>query len=331
MTITKEFIPLLTGIDLSTRQLPLLIADSGKAGPTVWITAAIHGDEVTGTAIIQSLFSRFKKKALIAGKVYAVPILNPSGFERISRREAFTDADLNRHFNGRAFGSTPERIAAGILSAVLATKPDYVIDIHTDSINSIPYTLVDVPKTLKNRKTLEKSVTIAQTLGFPWALDTEKSAGYPPEQCFTGRLQTEGVPAITIEIGWPCVIVDDYRRMGVNAIWEVFEALGMVEGEKKLISTIPTDVNTFTERLATQSTGIIAYEVKPGDAVKEGQVLGRVRNVFGEQIEVLPSPVDGRIFSHEDQSVTFPGLALFTLVVSSDFEKVLLNVRDKMA
>lgn len=213
-------------------------------------------------------------------------------------------------------------MASAILSAVISTKPDYVIDMHTDSTHSIAYTLVDVPRTLKSQEALAKSVAVAQTLGFPWALDTEKSAGYPLEYCFTGRLLTEGVPAVTLEIGWPYIIVDERRGQGVAAIWGLLQSLGMLKGEKIFLSSVPDSVSTFAERVTTKTTGIVSYEVKPGQMVTKGQLLGEVRNVFGEPIEEILSPVDGRLFSHEDQSVTFPGLTLFTLVVPSDFKTV---------
>jgi uncharacterized protein len=322
MNITYDFIPLIPGIDLTTRQLPMMIADSGVPGPTVWLTGAIHGDEVTGTAIIQSIFRRLKREDLLCGKLFAIPILNPTGFETITRREALTDSDLNRSFGGSAQSGTAGIMAGKILSAVTSTKPDYVIDLHTDSTHSIAYTLVDIPKTIKNEQTLKKSITIAQTLGFPWALDTETSAGYPVEECFTGRLLTEGIPAVTIEIGWPYIIVDERRQKGVSAVWGFLQALGMIKGEKILSSDVPHDVSTFAERITTKTTGIVEYEVQPGADVTQGQLLGIVRNVFGEPIEQIMSPVNGKLFSHEDQSVTFPGLVLFTLVVPSDYRSV---------
>ena len=323
MHIIYDSVSLIPGIDLTTRQLPLMIADSGNPGPTLWLTGAIHGDEVTGTAIIQSIFHRLKREGLQCGKLYAFPILNPTGFETISRREAMTDQDLNRLFGENGQNSTAGRISGAILSTVLATNPNYVIDLHTDSTHSVAYTLVDVPKTLKNRETLDKSIGLAQTLGFPWALDTEQSAGYPVENSFSGRMLSEGIPAVTVEIGWPYIIVDERRKQGVTAVWGVLQALGMVDGEKAFAQEIPSRVLTFAERITTKKTGIVSYNVKPGQEVTTGQLLGEVRNVYGEDIEQITSPVDGTLFSHEDQSVTFPGLALFTLVVESDFGSVI--------
>lgn len=313
MIIRKDFIPLLKGIDLTTRRLPFMVADSQKPGPVLWLTAAVHGDEVTGTAIIQSLFKRFETQQLSAGSVYAFPILNPSGFETISRSDVYTAADINRHFNGDDKGTTAERLAAVILSTILATKPNYLIDLHSDSTNSIPYTIIDYPKMVTDLEHIKKNIRLAETLGFAWAIDTDKTAGYPQENCLTGRLNVEGVPAITVEIGAPWFVIDQYRKLGLESIWSLLAALSMIEGPKQSLKPVPEVAHRIGERIITQSTGIIDFRVAPGEQIKKEKVLGKIRNVFGETIEVIRSPLDGFLLSHEDQSVTFPGQTLFTI------------------
>ena len=327
MIIKKDLIPIFRGIDLSTRKLPLLIADSKKPGPVVYVTAAIHGDEVTGTAVIQSLFKRFEEIPLMNGILYTIPILNPSGFETISRSEMYGDADINRYFSGDEKGSTPERLAALILSQILSVRPDYVIDLHTDTMNSISYTLVDLPTKLKNIKTFLKCIELAKSFGFAWAVDTALSAGFPPEDSLTGRLMVEDVTAVTLELGGPMVVSEEFRVQGLEAIWGFLQRLEMVKSESHP-SKKSEDERMFTiaVKVRTQQTGIIHYGVRPGQEIHEGQLLGKIRNVFGETIEIIRSPVDGWLFSHEDQSITFPGRALFTIAIQTTMEYFLKHV-----
>jgi uncharacterized protein len=318
VTITKDYIPVFKGIDLSQRRLPVLIADSGVSGPVFGITAAIHGDEVTGTAVIQSLFKLLVRFPLVKGKIFAFPILNPPGFETISRHLFYDGADLNRFFHGTPDGSAAERFASIILRSILDFKPDLVVDLHTDSANSIAYTLVDKPSTLTDLTAFQKSLTLAKRLKFAWAVDTDDSVGYPAQNCLTGQLIFRGIPAVTIELGGPLIISDSYRKLGLESLWKLLLDLGMVtEPTSAMVvsqNTGPASpVYTFRERVRTESTGIIEYRVKPGDQIKKDQILGIIRNVFGETIEVIHSPIAGMLFSHEDQSVVFPGLALFTL------------------
>jgi predicted deacylase len=327
MVIKKGFIPTLKSIDLSTRRVPFLWASAGVPGPTVWLTAAIHGDEVTGTAVIQSVFKRLQQTPLSKGNLYAFPVLNTSGFETISRRNVYDNEDLNRSFTQNPNGSISERLASMILSSVTNTHPDYVIDLHTDSMNSIAYTLIDFPRSVTNDKTLIKSIAVARHLGFVWIIETFETftypAGYPLEQCFTGRLATKGIPAVTIELGGPMVVMEEFRKAGLEAIWNFLISLGMVPGIKHSLDfSRPKEVYIFKERIITQSTGIIDYRVKPGDEIQKGQILGKIRNVFGEVIEIIRSPINGILLSHEDQSATFPGQILFTIAVKSSLEEI---------
>jgi uncharacterized protein len=319
MKIKKDFIDLFTGIDLTKRRLPYMEADSGKPGPVVSLSAAIHGDEVTGTAVIQKIFAILETHPLKKGKILAFPILNPPAFETISRREPYDEEDLNRQFDGDFEGSTAERLAGTIFGKIMEQRPDYAIDLHTDSMNSIAYTIVDLPTSLKDIGAFMESVAVAEELGFKWALDTEKTAGFPPENCLSGRLVYEGIPAVTIELGGPLLVIDAFKRQGVDAIWSFLKSLGMIDGKMTFdTKKVPMMGFTFAERVRTQSTGIIEYKVRPGSLIEKGDTLGKIRNVFGETIEVIKAPVAGVLFSHEDQSVTFPGQTLFTIAVEAD-------------
>lgn len=320
MKIRKSYLPLFRNIDQSVRKLPMLTAKENSPGPTIWLTAAIHGDEINGTAVIHELFKRFKTQPIKRGTIYSFPILNPSGFEAISRYELYEKEDLNRHFDGSDRGSVAERQANLILSTILETKPDYVIDLHTDSTNSIAYTIVDAPKELIEEKTLLLSIALAKKLGLLWAIDTEKNAGYSLEKCLTGRLVIEGVPAVTMELGGPLVIEETFKNQGTEAVWKVLTSLGIVsDNQEPIIETYPDKVFIFQERITTPKTGIIEYFVKPGQNVKKGTMLGKIRNVFGETIEIIYSPTKATVFSHEDQSIAFPGQILFTLAVESGY------------
>ncbi|HNT29440.1 MAG TPA: succinylglutamate desuccinylase/aspartoacylase family protein [bacterium] len=312
--ISKHYIPLFKGIDQSTRRLPFLMADSGQSGPVICLTAAIHGDEVTGTAVIHKIFKRFEKDPLRSGIIYGFPILNPTGFEAISRRDIYGGEDLNRAFPGKEYGNTAERHAWIIGQNIRNFKPDYVIDLHTDSFNSIIYTIVDYIDGEKHQKTFARSVTLAAQLGITWVVDTEETGGYDPATCLTGYLIARGIPAVTVELGAPFVVMEPAKHYAVDAIWQFLAGLGMIAGQlKQHIGILPKRALAATRHIYTQSSGIVEYKVTAGQKITRGQTLGRVKNVFGETIETITAPVNGLLLSHEDQSVTFPGMELFTL------------------
>jgi len=102
--IKYGFINIMTGSDLSVRKLAVMSAKSNNPGSVVWLTGCVHGDEVGGIAIIQEIFKKLKTQPLIRGSIFAIPIMNPMGFETNSRHIAMSEEDLNRSFPGQKTG-----------------------------------------------------------------------------------------------------------------------------------------------------------------------------------------------------------------------------------
>jgi predicted deacylase len=170
------------------------------------------------------------------------------------------------------------------------------------------------------KKVFLQSIGLARMLGFHWAIETDKNAGYQLQKCLSGRLITEGIPAITIELGGPLYVHEEFRYKGVNALWSMLKNFQMVRGSGKVLDiSEPQRAYYFDERVKTQSTGIIHYKIMPGKKIYAGQILGKVRNIFGETIEIIRSKSEGILFSHEDQSICFPGQTLFTTAVEKKF------------
>ena len=221
--------------------------------------------------------------------------------------------------------SIADKLAILIISTIMKTKPNYAIDLHTDSAHSIPYIIVDLPGSIKNNKIIARSISLAKKLGFFWAIETEESSGYPLEKSLSGQLLCRDIPAVTIELGGPLLIINKFRKMGLEAVWSFLYKQKMVDfssSEKNIVQTFDSKhkVYGFYYRARTNSTGIIEYRIKPGQFIKKDMVIGKIRNVFGEIIEVMRSPVNGILLSHEDQSVTFPGQSLFTIAVESSMK-----------
>ncbi len=170
--IKYSFLEILTGSDLSRRRLHLLTTVSKKPGPVVWLTACSHGDEVAGIAVVQEIFKIIQKKPLQQGSLYALPLMNPLGFETVSRNITFSQEDLNRSFPGNKKGSLAERIAEKIFTSIKQTRPTLVLDLHNDWKNSIPHTFLDPRPAACQNKTYQKTKIFSQKAGFLIILDT---------------------------------------------------------------------------------------------------------------------------------------------------------------
>ena len=95
-SVRYSFRKILTGSDLSRRRLAVMQADSGQAGPVVWLTGCVHGDEVGGIVVIQEIFKRLRETRLQRGRLCAFPLMNPMGFELSARHVAVSGGKVQQ-------------------------------------------------------------------------------------------------------------------------------------------------------------------------------------------------------------------------------------------
>src|SRR5690606_29529395 len=101
-------------------------------GPTLCVTAGVHGDELNGIAIARALVDETDPRET-AGTLIVVPIVNAYGFRNGSRYLP-DRRDLNRYFPGRRNGSAAARIAYQFFEQVVR-RCDALVDLHTGSLN----------------------------------------------------------------------------------------------------------------------------------------------------------------------------------------------------
>src|SRR3712207_6176783 len=108
--------------------VPVAVIRGRRDGQTLFVSAAIHGDELTGVAISRRLLAS-SKLALTRGTLLIVPIVNAFGF--ISHSRYLPDRrDLNRSFPGSELGSLAAQLA-GLFMREVVRKADLGIDLHT--------------------------------------------------------------------------------------------------------------------------------------------------------------------------------------------------------
>ncbi len=284
--------------------------ESVNPGPVVWLTACVHGDEVSGIVIIQEIFKNLKR-TLLKGAVYASPLTNPIGFETSSRYITLSEEDLNRSFPGDKNGSLSERIAEQVFSEIMAKKPDLVLDLHNDWIRSIPFVLFDYFEKVKYPEVHEKARDLSKKTGLLSVFDTEEVKG-----SLSFEMIQKGVPSLTLELGEPYVINEKSVEVGVKAIMNILADLGMVEPPAELFRyPMPEALKDKTLKYIYQSSstsGIIRFLAKPGELVKKGQPVAKIYNAFGRLEEAIVAQNDGIVLGHADYSVAFPGASIMS-------------------
>jgi predicted deacylase len=121
-----------------------------KTGPTVGITAALHGNELNGIPLIHRLFREIKCSQL-HGILVAVIVANTPGYLR-QQREFVDGTDLNRVMPGKPNGTAAQVFSYQLMDRIVK-KFDYLLDLHTASqgrLNSL-YVRADMTNDIANR------------------------------------------------------------------------------------------------------------------------------------------------------------------------------------
>lgn len=317
-----KYINIFKGVDLSERKLPILIERGKEPGPIIWLCAAMHGDEVNGIEVIQRIFNFLKRNPLKRGAIYAMPLINPMGFEMIRRENPYDNEDINRNFPGDVGGNTTEKLTNAIYNSIVETKPDLLIDLHADTQKSIPYIIIDRPISGKSgvKETLEKTWDLAEKFGISvfHEIEAEGYKKYNLDKSLTAALANRNqIPAFLIELGGPKIIDEKFVKVGINGVKNILSHFQMIEAKGKLWVS-ETKIKTkekleLVENITSSESGIIEFLVKPGQFVKKQAALAKITNILGKIEEIIFAARDCYIVALNDYAVSFPGDSLLSV------------------
>ncbi len=311
--IRRSFFNIMKGVDFSKRRIPLIMAESSAEGPTIWIIGVEHGDEVGGMVVIHELFELIKKQGLLKGKIYAIPLLNPMGFEMVSRQIPYTKEDLNRSYPGNPNGTLAQRIAFKIHEAIMQSRPDLVLDLHNDWQNSIPYIILENQKNAEKKSLNKKIKKIARRSGLVMIKETDDI----PNSLST-TLYKNKIPAITLELGQSHIVNEKNVEIGLNSLINILSFFNMLNSDHIPLSYIKgkkfrKKILHYTDEPRSTKTGIIRFKVEEGDLVKKNQIIAEIFDVFGTKIETIKAKEKGIILGNNDNSVSMPGTSIIAM------------------
>ncbi|MBT8091619.1 MAG: succinylglutamate desuccinylase/aspartoacylase family protein [Gammaproteobacteria bacterium] len=278
--------------------MPVQVICGRKSGPVLFVSAAIHGDELNGVEIIRRLLKRKALKSL-RGTLIAVPIVNVHGFLYQSRYLP-DRRDLNRSFPGSAKGSIAARLANLFINEIVS-KSDVGIDLHTGAINRS--NLPQIRANLDDATTLE----IAKSFGAPVIINSDIRDG-SLRACAMER----GQPVLIYEAGEALRFDEISIRAGLRGIMNVMRQVGMLPKLKN-----PRTLNPVVARSTTwvraPSSGILAAKVTLGDRVAKDQHIATISDPVGEIEERIIAPLDGIVIGRSNLPLAHEGDALFHL------------------
>lgn len=283
---------LVTGGDAS---LPVRVVHGREPGPTVWIDAAVHGDEVLGVEVVRQVLAGVSAKEL-RGTLVAVPVVNVLGF-MTGDRYLPDRRDLNRSFPGSARGSLASRIAHLLMTEVIA-KCDVGIDLHTaaDRRDNLPQIRADLDDAETRR--------LAEAFGAPVMLHARLRDG-----SLRQAAREAGATVLLYEAGEALRFADEPIAIGVAGVRRVLAALDMLDEESADDDLAPMACRS-SGWVRARGTGILRLEVDLGEQVEEGRRLGRISDAFGANGRIVRADRDGIVIGLTRAAIVHAGDAL---------------------
>jgi uncharacterized protein len=283
---------LVTGADVD---LPVRVVHGRQDGPTVWVDAAVHGDEAVGVEVVRQVMAGLDAKTL-SGTLIAVPIVNVLGFMNGSRYLP-DRRDLNRSFPGSPRGSLASRIAHLFMTEVVA-KCEVGIDLHTgsDRRTNLPQVRAD----LDDARTRE----LAQAFAAPVMLHAPLRDG-----SLRSAARERGAKVLLYEAGEAWRMDEWAIDAGVLGVRRVLAALGMtgpVEEEAPAASVACSRSGWVRAR----GSGMLHLEVDLGQRVEKGERLGGLFDSFGKRVRLVHADRSGLVIGRAEAPVVNSGDAV---------------------
>ncbi len=279
-----------------------------EEGPTLYIQAAVHGDEVNGIEVLRRVITSLDPQQL-HGVLIAVPVANGPGFVLRQRRHPTDKEDMNRVWPGKIDGSVSQQTAYNLYNQAIR-HAQYVVDLHTASSNQQLHVVYG------NNNTGSRK--LAEVFGLDVLLEEEVNDALKQLR-FHGKLRNilnaQGIAAITPELGGTNRLELENIELGVRGVTNIMKYLKMLPGE-----VVPPDRPQITlygshmDNIFAHSGGFWIRQMKGKDRVSKGQTLGHIYSLRTfEIVEVITAPYDGYILGTTDSPTINLGDSIVTI------------------
>jgi len=292
-TVEIAVAPTFSNDDLS---IEIKVVRGVRPGPTLFVCAAIHGDEINGVEIIRRVLRKVDP-ARLSGSLLAIPIVNVYGFNTHSRYLP-DGRDLNRSFPGSPSGSLTGRLADTFMREVVR-KCTHGIDLHTGGRHRSNFPQI--------RAELRDSAIrqMSEAFGAPIIIDSTVRDGSLRE-CATEH----GVPVILYESCEALRFDEVYIRAGEKGVLNVMRHIGMLRKSRSKTPSKPI-ISKTTQWVRAPTSGVHRVLVALGEQVEKGQVVGVVADPLGEDETEVQATIAGIVIGRTNLPTVHEGDALF--------------------
>lgn len=279
--------------NFSEIKLPFLVVRGREDGPTLWLTGAVHGDELNGPWAMRRIFAELRAEEL-RGTVVLTPLLNPMAFLARTKTSNLDNLDMDQQFPGNPAGLYSERVAHAVFTEIKA-HADYVIDFHTlgHLFSATPYTVSKIVPGA-SEETADKAFALARVFGvYPnCRVDLGGPVGELPGT--TGG----SIDILCIRNNIPCFMAE----MGGGGRWEEDAIAAAYSGIRNVLAYLQMTggdyrrpdrqlIITGREFLRSNRGGLMRMAVEPGTILHAGETLATVYS-FWEELETIKAEKD---------------------------------------
>ncbi|MBT8397803.1 MAG: succinylglutamate desuccinylase/aspartoacylase family protein [Gemmatimonadetes bacterium] len=283
-------------------RVPVHVWRGREPGPSVFISAAVHGDEINGTGTIRHIIQE-RPFELKAGSLVLVPVINILSFEQLSRYSP-DRRDLNRTFPGSRGGSLTSRLADVIFRNIVA-RCDYGIDLHTAAIRRTNY------PNLRADMEQEATARLATLFGAELLLNSPGPAG-----SLRRAAVRVGCATIVLEAGEVWKVEPSVVEYALRGIRNVLVGLKMIEGDVQQPAF--RVVAEETKWMRAEKGGFLKFHVHPGDTVSAGQPLATNTTLAGKDQNTILAPREAIVLAMTTLPAVSPGDAVAHLAFPSE-------------
>jgi predicted deacylase len=296
-TRKKLEIPVATLFDYTPLSIPVEVIRGKRGGPTLFISAAIHGDEIIGSEIVKRLLAR-KELQKLRGTLIAIPIVNPFGYNN-NIRYLPDRRDLNRCFPGSDEGSLAARMANTFMKEIVS-KCDYGIDIHSGAQHRINFPQIRLDVTDKDCSNLAKAFAAPIVVHSPLRSGTLRKAA-----------AEMGVKTLLFETGEALRFDEHSISVGLRGMLNVMRELKMLRKDDLMETSQTVIIAKSSHWIRAKESGSLRTLKKLGSFVSIGELLGLITDPFGARQVDVTAVKPGVIIGSVTMPLVNRGNALF--------------------
>ncbi|MAZ73589.1 MAG: succinylglutamate desuccinylase [Flavobacteriaceae bacterium] len=294
-TINFSFAKLYTSTKI---EIPVIVSRAEKPGPTLLLTAGIHGDEINGVEVVRQIIAK-KINRPQKGTIICIPILNIFGF--LNAERTFPDGrDLNRVFPGTKTGSLASRVAFHFTNEILPLA-DYCLDFHTGGAQR--FNAAQIRVVPDNPHLMQ----LAEIFNAPFTVFSSNLT-----KSYRATCAKMGIPSLLFEGGKSLDSDKHIVKHGVDGVVRILEHLDMLN--QKISVTEITQKTVLIEKsrwVRAQKSGLLHVKIACNKYVEKDEFLATITDPYGAMRFKVKAPNAGYIINVNHAPIVHQGDAIF--------------------